>query len=260
MEMITAASLIAFSGGSGAWLCDKLLGPSFDALGEQFRAYAGSRLAAIFERAEEDVDRSKVEALPPGFALQFIQKASFSEEDLTITQMWAGLLLNAAAGVSSRHSIFIDVLSQIGPKEARFLDDIFQYGANYPLIDNPPADLRSALFEASKRSIDWANVKSKAAAELMVEYFLNFNFGWPVMVEFAEVYWSPDTSGSKTEWVRRRARSEDAFVVDALSRQRLIEYFDLDFSPGWASPRITGYFITPLGVEFVQSCRRAEKP
>lgn len=254
MEIITAASL--FATGAGAWLGDKLLGPSFQALGEHFRAYAGKRLTAIFSRAEEVVDRSKVEALPAGFALQFLQKASFSEDDPTITDMWAGLLADAAEGVSSRHSIFIDVLSQIGPNEAKFLDKIFDTGRHYPLVENMPADIRPTLFEAARRSINWSEFKSKAEAETAADHLINFQFGWPAVVRFVETYWDSGAPSGKVEWVRCAKPFDDSFVVDALSRQKLIDYFEIDFSPGWASPRMDGYFMTLLGVEFVRSCRR----
>ncbi|TPG41002.1 DUF4393 domain-containing protein [Sphingomonas koreensis] len=256
MEIVSAASLLA-SAGAGTWLADKLLGPSFQALGEQFRAFAGKRLTAIFSRAEELVDPSKVKALPPGFALQFIQKASFSEDDPQITDMWAGLLADAAQGISNKHNIFVDILSQIGSKEAKFIDEIFDAHIHYLLVEKIPTDLRPTLFESAKRaSIDWPNSKTEEQAAAVADHLMNFQFGWPAIVRFAESYWSIEGSPGKTEWVRRTKPFEDSFVIDALSRQRLIEYFEIDFSPGWASPRMDGYFMTLLGVQFVQACRR----
>ena len=254
-ELVTAASLLA-SAGAGTWLVDKLLGPSFLALGEHFRAFAGKRLSAIFARAEEKVDRSKVEALPPGFAIQFLQKASFSEDDPLITEMWAGLLADASEGVSSRHSIFVDILSQIGPEEAKFLNRIFDNEGDYPLVEDTPADIRPTMFESVKRSIGRSEAKSETQAAAIADHLMRFQFGWPAIVRCADAYWSSDHGSGKTEWVRRSKPFDDSFVVDALSRQKLIDYFEIDFSPGWASPRMDGYFMTLLGVQFVQACRR----
>lgn len=259
MELVSAATILV-GGGAGTWLADKLLSPSFEALGEQFRAFAGKRLAAIFGRAEEKVDRSRVETLPPGFAFQFLQKASFSDDDPLITDMWAGLLADAAEGVSSKHNIFIDILSQIGPKEARFLNGMFSEDHDYPLVLNTPTDIRPTLFEAAKRSIDWSNARTELEAAAVADHLIAFQFGWPAVVRFAEAYWSLNVGTGKTEWIRRVSSFDDSFAIDALSRQKLIDYFEIDFHPGWASPRMDGYFMTLLGVQFVQSCRRIGPP
>jgi len=242
--------------GASAWFANKLLGPSMDALGEQLKAYAGDRLTNIFSRAEEMNDGKEVTALPPGFAIQFLQKASYSADDEAITDMWAGLLTDAAQRVSNRHNIFIDILSQIGPNEARFLNGIFDPASAYPLVLNTPRDLRSVLLENAKKSLEWEDEKSEANANRVVEELLNYDFGWPAVIRAAEMYWSSsDRNPAKTTVVKKSISLGDPFVVDALSRQRLIEYFDLDFNPGWASPRMDGYFTTLLGVEFLKSCR-----
>lgn len=119
-ELVTAATVLVGSG-AGGWLVDKLLGPSFDALGEHFRAYAGDRLGKVFGRAESKVDKERLSPLPAAFALEFTRKASSSEEDETITEMWASLLAAASVEYHSRHMLYVDILSQLSPAEAKLV-------------------------------------------------------------------------------------------------------------------------------------------
>src|SRR6476661_9180221 len=120
-ELVQAAQIIAGTGAAG-WLADKLLGPSAQALGEQFKAYAGERLRKIFQRASEKVELDGVQALPPGFAMNFVQKASYSDDDENLTDMWANLLSSAAVNFKNRHSAYVEILSQMTASDARVLD------------------------------------------------------------------------------------------------------------------------------------------
>lgn len=252
-EIVTVAALVA----GGGWLAEKLLGPSFSALGDQFRAFAGNRINKIFDRAQESVSDNEITALPSGFAWKFLQAASYSADDDTITDMWAGLLNDAAHGANHRHNIFVDILSQIGPDEAEYLNTMFPKDKDYPLVANRPEDIRPSLFENAKRSIDWGSPKTEADAQRVVEHLLDYDFGWPAVVRSAQHYWPTDKGNGSTHTLRKSRPFPNSFVVDALSRQKLIEYFDIDFHPGWASPRFDGYFMTSLGVDFILSCRGA---
>jgi Abortive infection alpha len=253
-EIVTAAALLAGSG-AGGWLAEKLLGPSFSALGDQFRAFAGRRINKIFDRAQQNVSDNEIIALPPGFAWKFLQAASYSADDDTITDMWAGLLNDAAHGANHRHNIFVDVLSQIGPEEAAYLNEMFPKDKKFKFVDVRPRDIRPTLFDTAKRSIDWARPKTENDAKRVVEHLIKYDFEWPAVVRSAEHYWPTDMDNGSTHIFRESRSFPNSFVIDALNRQKLIEYFDIDFHPGWASPRFDGYFMTTLGVDFILSCR-----
>lgn len=257
-DIVSAASILAGTGG-GAWLADKLLSPSMDALGQQIRAYAGKRLADILGIAEEKVaSLTTVESLPPGYALNFLQKASFSEDDTLLTEMWGGLLASSASRMRPRHNLYVEILSQIGASEAALLNEIFPESAHCILTNDLNIDVRKSLFQAVTRSIDWASCKSEIEAKFVVDHLTRFNFEWPLRVGNVEAYWSPENSHGKTQWVRKAQFLGDRLTLDSLVRQRLIEYFEFDFSPGWASPKMDGYFMTALGISLVKECRGQE--
>ena len=128
VEPLSTTALV----GAG-WFASKVLGPSADELGSQLRAFVNARLRSIFEKAERKVDRNKVSALSPGFLYNFAQKASFSDESPEITEMWASLLASASEGQNYHHSIFTDILTQIGFGEAKILQDLCQISTGLTL-------------------------------------------------------------------------------------------------------------------------------
>ena len=94
--MVEPVSTSLLIGAGAGWFANKVFGPSADALGQELKAYSSSRLGKIFKRAAERSKPEQVEALPPGFVVTFFQKASFSEDDESLTEMWANLLAQAA--------------------------------------------------------------------------------------------------------------------------------------------------------------------
>lgn len=254
-ELVTAAAIIAGSG-AGGWLADKLLGPSFDALGEQFRAFAGNRLRTIFDKAEKQVEVEKIGALPPGFALMFVQKASFSDESDHVSDLWAGLLADAARGVESRHSVFVDILSQIGPDEAKILDEIFPPDLEFEGTFERPPDLRPSYFDSIASRFNWKGEKSQQEIAALRQEIFDHNYGWPVLIRNV-VYRKFDPEKQRyTSSVSQPKFYKDTFSLDVLKRQGLIEYFSVDFAINESAPKVDGYYLTHLGLDLLLACRQ----
>ncbi len=229
-----------------------------EALADHVRAYRARNIKNIIEKAEISADGRFIEPLPPRISIPLIESASLEDNEI-LQEMWANLLVDAATHLSSRHNIFVDIMSQIGPEEAKFLELIFSISGEFSLILDRPSDLRPALLDYVKSSINWHDRTTEDDAKDIVNELMDYDFHWPVIVRSAEMYFYIDGESGPTGKTKKMKSFDSPISIDALGRQKLIEYFDLDFTPGWASPRMDGYFMTNLGVEFVKSCRKEIK-
>jgi hypothetical protein len=248
-ELIPAATVLV-GGGAGAWLADKLLGQSFAALGEQFQAFAGKRLKAIFAKAEELNSGNSLNPLPPGFALEYLQKASFSEDDEELTILWAGLLLQASENFNNRHPSFVNILSQLTVDDALVLEKIVDEDfppikmVSFPVTLN--SDTRRLVANGMKNVSD-----TDSEAEAEITRLLQLDLKWPGHVTAARVYYQdgdkqhPITGGD----LMRKSSFEN------LLRLGLLEKFEVSNSITPYSVAVEGYLATVLGISFVQTCR-----
>ena len=248
-EIVTAASLLV-SGGAGGWLADKLLGPSFDALGEQFRAFAGKRLSSIFTTAGKMTDHEGLEALPPGFALEFIQKASFSEDDESLTKLWAGLLIEASKNFDSRHVSFVNILSQMTSGDAGVLDSLVPDDF-YPisLITVPVAinlNTRTKIASEIKNVCD-----SDIEAEAEINRLISLDLGWPGKITSARIYYKE----KEEQQVLTGGILDKKSSFENLLRLGLLEKFEVSNSLTPYAVGVEGYLLTVLGLMFIQTCR-----
>jgi hypothetical protein len=80
----------------------------------------------VWERAQEMLRDAGVQPKPTPLKtlVPLLQFASLEEDEYMRTQ-WASLLANAAASESAVHSAYPDVLRQLMPMDARFLDMLF---------------------------------------------------------------------------------------------------------------------------------------
>jgi hypothetical protein len=230
-----------------------------EALADHFRAYRARNMRQILEKAQLLAEGNKIEALPPRFSIPLIESASL-EDDPDLQEMWASLLVSAARGTSSKYKIFVDIMSQIGPDEAHFLSELFPTDDRHLFALDKGSSLRAALFNQVKQSIDWANPKEEGDALRVVDWLLDYDFGWPAVVRSARSYWPNEDQPGRTHIIEKHNEFQHSLTIDVLSRQKLIEHFEFDFSPGWASPKVDGYFMTSLGVEFVSACRIRKGP
>jgi hypothetical protein len=236
--------------GAGTWFANKLLGPSADAMGEQLKGFATDRLNKIFKKAEDLGSQKKLAPLPAGFALVALQKASFSEDSETLTEMWANLLLDAASGYKSRHSLFADILSQIGCSEAQALNGLMRLSTRRSenADQNMSSHYLSSIFAVSIKGLDSA-YHDKDAAVNKVNSYVN---GLPIALSSISVF-NVGVSGPPVKY--NFTFAIDQIVFEVLQRQNLVTSFNNDVDNSLIGISVSGFIVTKLGLEFLETCR-----
>ena len=244
-DLVQAATILAGSG-VGAWIADKLLGPSADALGEQLRLYAGDRLAKIFGRTKEITAGKEIQPLPPGFALIVFQRASISEDHPLLTEMWAQLIASAAQKQTNRHVIYADILTQIGGEEALLLEKFGRVDGDHFQLRQQHAigQFRSQLDESE---IVFGYGKEDAAEKL--DKILALESGVSGIISRAEIATKED--GQLFSISRRMV---NAVSIDILERQRVIESIVVQGQHA-QGPKVYFSVLTELGADLLRACR-----
>ena len=248
-EIVSAAEILAGSGAAG-WFADKLLGPSAQALGEQIKIYATDRIRKIVGKAAEKVDQAKIRPLPPGFAVIFFQRASFSEDEATLTDMWANLLASAGTSYSNRHAAYVEILSQLTGADALALSDFVPLETIYHPQMTRAVNLRLELLRSLAKSIKNVSETEEEARQELDRLF-NYKFNWPGRVTSGRVYFK----GIDHDRVITGGTGDHLGSIDNLVRLGLIEKFDVSNSLSQYDVAVEGILVTMLGVGFIQTCR-----
>jgi hypothetical protein len=111
-------------------ILNRLLGPAVDELGgilaEPIRTFRFKRSVRLLEKVKRICEETGFEpsAVPLKMLLPILKNASL-EDDEDLHDRWANLLANAASSSSTVRPAFPEVLRQLSPTDARFLDVIF---------------------------------------------------------------------------------------------------------------------------------------
>jgi hypothetical protein len=138
------------------WFAGKILGPSAEAIGENIKIYAQSRLPSIFGRAGKIAEERsiQVEPIKPGLLARMVIDASFSEDTPEITEWWANLFVSASQHNDNRHAVFSDMMATIGPGEAKALDEFYNFVLGQAAgIDLPLVIERSAVVPVIQQNV-----------------------------------------------------------------------------------------------------------
>ena len=246
------------------WAGKKILGPSLDEFGDQLRLYTGDRVRKIFKKVEEFAPETSLYEIPAAFTLKFIQSASMSEDDDTITNMWANLLINASQDFTSRQILYLDILEKLSSADANILNEIVDEYAAQHTIGNVSWFLNStkttAIWTAEKilrdRGIERFDYE---AAELFNDGIGRIGGSLPVRILSTIVPYVPELPEDSAPNVHLPSSSSVGLAnstapYDPLIRQRLIQEFSFDFIVGFEI-EIDGVMATSLGIEFVNNCR-----
>lgn len=253
-ELITTAQIVAGTGAL-AWVADKLLGPSAEAVGDQIKIYASARVEAIFARIAQKRSADQLASIPPAFAVAAIQRASISDDDTQITEMWANLLIAASEQFESRMTVYADILSQIGPNEARLLRDTALRhdlrGAGN--VDNLEINLRirlNALKLKGTLNFDDAN----DAVEFIRRVFDDL----PVVFERLVI--AVGGNEGQSVGLIEKAKTVSCLVLE---RQNLFKKLTFEYNAGAIGPSLmkADLFVpTDLGLDFLSVCEGGLKP
>lgn len=249
-EIVTAAQIIAGTGAAG-WTAAKLLGPSADAVGEHVRAFLGTRVSKIFAEVKKQSEGSDLGQLPPGFAALAIQKASISEDDKTLTSLWASLLISAATTFSTKHVVFADILSQIGPLEAKVLRNLTQ---NFE--DSLEFQLASARaeFQNFGNGFSFQNGPSSVDIQTVGDAYMKKNFHVPGVMTKLNLNWSNGLKQTVSSPLVVADQKKLSWQI--LKRQGLIEPATLYHErEKLDAPKVHADFLilTDLGFEFLKT-------
>jgi Abortive infection alpha len=250
VEPLTTGAAIVGLG----WAGKKVLGPSFDELGEQLRIYLSGRMSKIFRRMDDIGISSTATPLPPGFTYLAIQKASFSEDEERITEMWARLLIDAATEYKPRHPLIADILGQLTSDEAIELDRIVPADYIKKFSTVVPVNVKTSLrlqFENLLEPLP----RTLEDTERVLPSVMMAKPHWPSIVTNVHLPYLEDPD-NKISWYGGGQGVSTSH--DVLVRQGLLERFNFDLNSSMPPPTIEGLMITGLGLEFLSACRKTD--
>lgn len=112
-------------------------------LGDYIRYFRQRAALATFNKMRDLATEGNLQLhpVPPKFLVQFIEKASLEDDESELVETWAELLLSAATNYDPAYVRSIEILSQIGPAEVRYLRTLFHAGRSgkdlHLIVDTP---------------------------------------------------------------------------------------------------------------------------
>jgi len=93
---------------------------------ELLRLQREDTLSEIIQRASERLraPAGTISPIPNKFMVQFLERASLEEPNSDLVDLWANLLVTASEQYSSYHVHFVNIISQISPKQGKILRSI----------------------------------------------------------------------------------------------------------------------------------------
>lgn len=132
---------------------DDLFGPSFREVGEyladkvRFHRYRAAK--KIIERARAISGKKELEAPPVKFLVPFFESSSLEDEESSLIDMWAKLLVDASTDFGSKHIIFMRLLKEMSGQEAALLKALAEDYRGDRDIHNLNTDIEMAEYEIS---------------------------------------------------------------------------------------------------------------
>jgi hypothetical protein len=124
-------------------LLQRVAGPLADEVGESLaliaRPYRIRRSLKMFQKTQRMLSEAGIapQAVPPRLFLPMLEAASI-ENDEDLHTKWSALLANAASFPDKVHPSYIEILKQLTPDDARFLDKLYTAtnGQKYRRLNN----------------------------------------------------------------------------------------------------------------------------
>ncbi len=186
---------------------------------------------------EENLDLKQV---PLKFLVPFLEQCSLEEEDSELIEQWARLLVSAATEYDVHHPAFVDILSQIGPNEAKLLKHIWEIRKKEGFNK-----LKTLLSIYAEDTASHYGSKKVSLDEWEKRGFL-------IMAG------SVDALGDHRDSERTVQNIRSLLILE---RQNLIKIQAVE---GKHTPTDKGVFVvnavlTPLGYEFVSACESSQQ-
>ena len=261
-ELITP---LAAAYGAGAWFAAKILEPTAKVLGENLQAYLGNRVSKIFATSEQFAKETCLELKPiaPGLLTRMIMDASFSADEVEITEWWAHLFVDAAQKGSNQHAVFSDIMALLGPVEVRCLDEFVKFCLQFEhlgFIDYTSSsmnDTNTGFEHAIQNRLERENPADHY--EDIVANLLRGTFGWPIRPSEWRL---PRHDGDNVifgfgfdSWSRDRR-----IPLGILEREGILQPLSATISVFGGNIWVRANGLTPLGYEFYCACNGHARP
>lgn len=217
------------AGQAGEWLSDKI------------RFFRFKSALKTLKKAKEIVDNEGIilKEIPIKFLVPFLEKCSLEDEGSELINQWANLLVSAGSEYKANHPAFVDILSQIGPSEARLLKRIWQIR-------------RSQGYDSLKTVLELYDQET-------AQYFGQKPVSIDEWEERGFLVMAGSHPGSLGD--RRGTVMADQIIrsLQLLERQNLIKIQTVFGEHVTTSEEVyvVNAVLTPLGFEFVSSCERS---
>jgi hypothetical protein len=234
---------------------------------DQIRLQREDVLIEIAKKARERlaIEGGDVHPIPNKFLIPFLEKASLEDPESQLCDLWANLLVEATKSFDPKLGVYVDILSRIGPKDARLLREIcfaskYKDGVSWPLghFAENEARVRASIplldrsGEANKlpTSVDdhrpyWLEFKN--ACTLQYGYLIHAT----VLLPSGSVFYYGDS-----------IRDFDAITVDRLEAERLLIKKIIQFNAAHddVARRLAGsvsYFdLSYIAIDLIRICTR----
>ena len=214
----------------------RFLGPVAEGwswLGKRARIYLIVNVARAVKRAEEI---SRVEGLnisppPLKFLIPWAEKCSLEEDD-NLQEMWARLLSGAAHDYNAQHPIFVEILSQLGPREVKLLNHIWEH------FNKHNFDKFETMLGLYDQGPYWGKVRLANRDHFMISSGTTFD----------------DASKTK-DYSSESLRDENMYMLSVLERQNLIKIRTTRQVREGTGHFLVEAILTSLGYDFVEACR-----
>jgi hypothetical protein len=97
-------------------------------ISNEFRLLRLKNTLSVINRAKKAIDQSGLELreVPTRILISFFDNASI-EDRAQLQEKWANLLANLSTGQIDQHTVYIKLLSELSPDEARLLDHMYDH-------------------------------------------------------------------------------------------------------------------------------------
>lgn len=233
----------------------RLLGPAADAadfLGDKIRFYRWQSALKTLERAKEIAEERNLELkeVPLKFLVPFLERASCEDTESELIERWSRLLLSAATDFDYSQLTYINVLSNIGPAEARLLDklDFFEDKDTIGAEAYKSGYIAATCQEAHKALLD--------DGPDSINKIMDRNGEGPVLPIVIE--WAPVDAPSEADIVFADFYEQNALSYDVLIQQGVIRRTIVDRVIGSYRIRFQYLELTPLGQNLLEALRTGE--
>jgi hypothetical protein len=230
---------------------------------DQIRLQREDVLIEIAKKARERlaIEGGATAPIPNKFLIPFLEKASLEDPESELCNFWANLLVQASKAFDPKLAVYIDILSRIGPKDAKLLRDIcfasnYKDGTSWPLghfVDNE-AVIRAnipLLDHSGEGSLDHLSLHEHRRYWLQFKDACNLQYGRLI---HATVLLAAGAAYCYDETVR----DIDAITIDRLEAERIVIKNVIQFNATrrQGTGSVSYFNLSYIAIDLVRICTR----